>query len=75
MTQWADLNPGSAGDTNWKIVGTGDFNNDGKPDILWQHQTQGALVVWYMNGTTMTKSAYLNPSSVADLNWKIVGAE
>jgi hypothetical protein len=23
--------------TNWKIVGTGDFNGDGKPDLVWQH--------------------------------------
>jgi len=24
-------------DTNWKIVGTGDFNNDAKGDILWRN--------------------------------------
>src|SRR5690242_2240603 len=26
--------PARASDVNWKIVGTGDFNDDGKPDLV-----------------------------------------
>src|SRR5262249_40855777 len=30
--------------------GTGDFNGDGKGDILWHNTTTGQVVVWLMNG-------------------------
>ena len=28
----------------------GDFNGDGKADILWRH-TSGAVAIWFMNGS------------------------
>ena len=28
-------------DARWKMVGTADFNRDGKPDILWRHAISG----------------------------------
>ena len=70
------LAPNRVMDTNWKIVGTGDFNADGKPDIVWQEQTQGWVGVWLMNGRTLIQSVTLSPQAferVSDTNWKIVG--
>jgi hypothetical protein len=58
-------------DMNWKIVGTGDFNGDGKTDLLWRNDSNGLNAVWYMNGVTVTGYAYLD--TVTDMNWKIVG--
>ena len=33
-------------DQNWKVVGTGDFNGDGKSDILWRNTSTGENAIW-----------------------------
>ena len=45
------LNPGPT----WQI-GTGDFNGDGKSDILWQDD-DGTPAIWLMDGTTPRSAA------------------
>jgi hypothetical protein len=42
-------NPG----TSWRAVGTGDFNDDGNLDILWQNAS-GQASIWEMDGHTLT---------------------
>ena len=37
--------PDSSG---WQIAGTGDFNNDGIPDILWHNGVTGETDIWHM---------------------------
>jgi hypothetical protein len=51
--------------------GGGDFNGDGKPDILWRHQATGDDLVWLMNGTTLAGGAVL--TAVTDTTWTIAG--
>ena len=35
---------------DWRIAGVGDFNADGKADIVWRHNS-GSVAIWLMNGT------------------------
>jgi hypothetical protein len=65
------LSPARVADTNWKIVGSGDFNGDGRADVVWQHQATGETSVWIMNGTTLVSGTLLSPTGVGDTNWKI----
>jgi hypothetical protein len=62
-------------DLNWRIAGTGDFNGDGKTDILWRYHGTGAYqglnVIWYMNDATFIGENVF--SQVLDTNWRIEG--
>jgi hypothetical protein len=54
-------------DNGWTIQGIGDFDADGRSDILWRH-SGGALYIWLMNGMGIASSTYLSPISTA---WQI----
>ena len=66
------LNPVHPGNVGWRVAGTGDFNKDGKTDLLFQHD-DGTLAVWYMNGTKLDSAAFVQPQSPGDPNWRVVG--
>jgi ELWxxDGT repeat protein len=54
---------------SWRIVGTGDFNGDGKADIVWQ-DTAGNAGIWLMNGMTpIGMTGFPSPGA----SWHIVG--
>jgi hypothetical protein len=58
-------------DPNWKIVGAADLDRDGSADIIWQHQTQGWLAVWFIRGTTVVRTSSLDIPQVSSNNWQI----
>ncbi|MBW4523109.1 MAG: pre-peptidase C-terminal domain-containing protein [Scytolyngbya sp. HA4215-MV1] len=63
-------------DSNWQIVGVGDFTNDGKPDIVWRYQGAivppgGRTVIWAMDGVNPIATIPLNAPPVDDPNWRI----
>jgi len=64
------FNPGNVGDLGWRIVGTGDFNNDAKTDLLFQH-TDGTLAVWLLNGVDLGSAQLLTPNN-AGPGWSVV---
>src|SRR5256885_866465 len=43
--------------TDWHVAGVGDFNGDGRDDILWQNSS-GLIASWQMNGETVTGSTF-----------------
>jgi uncharacterized repeat protein (TIGR01451 family) len=66
----ATLSPSRGADPNWRLGGVGDFDGDGKPDLVWRNQATGADEVWLMNG--LTRTAVVPILSVADPTWQIV---
>jgi len=49
---------------------SGDFNGDGRQDILWRDTQTGEVRIWYMNGVTIASNDHVANVS---LNWKIAG--
>ncbi len=64
--------PNSTGENDWAIKGVGDFNNDGRPDLLWQHASIGLLAIWHMNNAIMVSSTLLTPNTTGDLGWDLI---
>jgi Ca2+-binding RTX toxin-like protein len=67
----ANLGPMSS----WRAAGAGDFNGDGRSDILWQGPN-GQIQIWYMNGgqrlgiggVSVTQSAGWRVNGIGDFN-------
>lgn len=67
--------------TSWKIVAVGDFNGDGKSDILWRdestgNETSGRFWMMFMDGTTKINEGFMYDLNGAyletDLAWQII---
>ena len=72
LLQGVNPEPARLADTQWKIMGTGDFNGDGQTDILWQHD-EGWVAFWLMKGTQLLEAVRPNPARVTDLEWRLAG--
>jgi uncharacterized protein (UPF0548 family) len=55
----------------WNIVGIGDFNGDGNPDVVWQDPVSGAIQIWYLGGSGGV--TLLGAANITTENpWKVV---
>ncbi len=56
----------------WHSVALGDFNDDGKAEILLQNNVNGRLTAWFLTGNSVTKSAGFSRSPT--LGWRVFAA-
>jgi hypothetical protein len=67
ITVTSTNSPGGA-TADWVIARVGDYNVDGKSDILWRNSTSGALVEWLLNGATVISTG---SPGVATSDWQV----
>jgi len=62
---------GTAVGTVWQVKATGDFNGDGKSDILFQNAIDGSSYVWLMDGLNRTAGDFVGKA--VGLTWQVKG--
>ena len=71
------ISPNAVADTSWEVVGAGDFDRDGRPDLVWQNRANGLISVWRMgwfeDQGRQGSGTLFNPGQVSDTNWRIRG--
>ncbi|WP_375162052.1 FG-GAP repeat domain-containing protein [Bradyrhizobium sp. RDT46] len=67
-TSWARVGTMGPG---WDVAATADFNHDGRVDLLWQNETSGRLVEWFLNDDGLAFD--WKDLGTADHNWKVAG--
>lgn len=58
-------------DPHWSLSGTGDFNRDGRTDILLRNEAADQIVAWYLNRDGTIHSESLVGRGFGSNNWKI----
>jgi hypothetical protein len=73
---WDWLRPSENGVPGWSVVGTGNFNGDGCPDVVWMNDVTRQAVVWYMGDVSCNVRQswdWLRPSENGVPGWSVVG--
>ena len=58
-------------DPAWVIVAQGDYDGDGRSDILWRNTQTGQVYRMRMNGLSIMEQGFVFGTS--DLDWKLLG--
>jgi hypothetical protein len=58
-------------DLDWHVAGIGDFDGDGRADILWRNAATGANYIYLMTGNSVAAEGFIR--TVANLNWTVAG--
>ena len=73
VTRNADLNWRVPDSTGWSLHGTGDFNRDGRTDVVWWHAEKGEVSLWLLNGTTVAQNPILGWGAKRSDGWDLAG--
>src|SRR5438552_15248338 len=71
MNGWTIASGGlirTVADQAWQVKGIGDFDGDGKADILWRNSSTGENYLYAMNGLTIASEGYLR---TVDHAWQV----
>jgi hypothetical protein len=74
LRQQVSLSPAGVSDPNWQIAAVADLDADARADLVIQNRVDGRMVAWLLRGTVLKRQEFLTPATVADANWRIVGA-
>ncbi len=61
---------GTADPSTWKVVGVGNFEDNGTDDILWQNQNTGIVGAWVISNAAVTGWDNLGPADPS--TWKLI---
>ena len=56
----------------WNVLGTGDFNGDGRTDVLWQHEN-GTVTDWLAQANGNFQGNYANAAYGVAASWRLAG--
>ena len=59
-------------DSSWHIFGNGDFNGDGKTDLIWLRNSDGLLEIQFLNGNNSIGGGTI-ANSPFDSSWALAG--
>src|SRR6266699_2333192 len=57
--------------SGWQVQGIGDFDGDGRDDILWRNLATGENYIYLMNGLAIASGGLIR--TVADQAWQVKG--
>lgn len=82
LTNWLGQSDGSfvgnyaagvlALENAWQVAGTGDFNGDGRDDVLWRHEN-GTMTNWLAAENGNFVGNYANAAYGVDTGWQVAG--
>jgi glucose/arabinose dehydrogenase len=67
VTGTGPLLPTRGPDTRWLLGGLGDFDADGRPDLVWRNPQTGVTELWLMDG--LSRRSVMVLPAVADPSW------
>lgn len=68
------LTPSSLADMSWRGISLVDVDRNGANDLVWSHQSSGAIVAWLMEGAIRRSGGYLSPPQTElRPRWIVVG--
>ena len=65
-------NFGATVDASWQIAGTGDFNGDGRDDVLWRHSS-GLVTDWLGRGNGGFTDNFANAATYSVASHQVAG--